>query len=211
MSRSPASKVSGSAVSIERLSISRGVSRRTCDSRRLPGRGGLVIRRTEHRDGHGDTGGEGQGDGRQGHRHAATVELVAEHGDEAAFERRLAGHGEPAGVRPAGGREPRDDIEEVSGVRGWPHAVGQDQVVARSFTLHAQTPGGQPHQGIEPVQGTRDLRQQSSHGVATLHVGELVQQDRSQLLVAPVPGGGGKHQAISKDAPDPRNGPVRVQ
>ena len=111
---------------------------------------------------------------------------------------------------PAGGREPRDDVEQVSGVSGRPHAAGQDQVVARSFTLHAQTPGGQPHQGIEPVQGTRDLRQQSSPGVATLNVGELVQQDRSQLLVAPVPGRGGKHQVISKDAPDQRNGPVRV-
>ena len=98
----------------------------------------------------------------------------------------------------------------MSRVGGRPHAAGQDQIVARSFTLHAKTPGGEPHQRIEPVQSTRDLRQQLSHRVATLDVGELVQQDGSQLLAAPVPRRRGKQQTRSKDAPDDGNRLVRV-
>ena len=173
-------------------------------------RAGLFIRRTEHRDGHGEYRSDCKSDCGEGRRHAATVEVLAEYGDEAAFERRLAGHREPAGLRPAGGREPRDDFEQMSRVGRRPHAAGQNQIVARSFTFHAKTPGGEPHQGIEPVQSTRDLRQQLSHRVATLDVGELVQQDGSQLLAAPMPRRCGKQQTRSKNAPDNGNRLVRV-
>ena len=98
----------------------------------------------------------------------------------------------------------------MSRVGGRPHAAGQNQIVARSFTFHAKTPGGEPHQGIEPVQSTRDLRQQLSHRVATLDVGELVQQNGSQLLAAPMPRRRGKQQTTSKNAPDHGNRLVRV-
>jgi len=67
-----------------------------------------------------------------------------------------------------------------------PHAAGQNQIIARSFTFHAQSPGGGPHQWIEPVQGTGDLRQQLGQCVATLDVGEFVQQNGSQLLATPI-------------------------
>src|SRR5436190_629421 len=98
----------------------------------------------------------------------------------------------------------------MSRVGGWPHAAGQNQIVARSFTLHAKTPAGKPHQWIEPIESTRDLRQQLSQRVATLDVGELVQQNGSQLLAAPMPRRRGKQQTTAENAPDNGNRFVRV-
>ncbi|HEV3339369.1 MAG TPA: hypothetical protein VG125_03400 [Pirellulales bacterium] len=93
----------------------------------------------------------------------------------------------------------------MSRVGRGPHAAGQNQIVARSFTFHAETPGGEPHQRIEPVKSTGNLRQQLSHRVATLDVGQLVQQNGSQLLAGPLPRRDGKQQSASKNAPDDGN------
>ena len=125
---------------------------------------------------------------------AATVQVFAEDGDQATFDRKPAGHRKPAGLRPAARRKRSDDFEQMSRVGGRPHAARQNQIVARSFTFHAKTPGGEPHQRIEPVQSTRDLHEQLSDRVATLHVGELVQQNRSQLFATPMPAAAGSNR-----------------
>ena len=137
--------------------------------------GGLFIHRTDHSDGHGDASSDDKSDCGERRRHAATVVVFAEYSDEPGFERRLAGQRKPAELGPTDGRDACDDFEQVSRVFGRPHAARQDQIVARAFTFHAKTPGGEPHQRIEPVQSTRDLSHQLSHHVATLDVGELVQ------------------------------------
>ena len=66
---------------------------------------------------------------------AAAVQLLTQHRDEAAVERRLVGeYRQPAGLRPAGGRELRDDFEKMPRVGGQTvvHAAGQDQIVSEA-------------------------------------------------------------------------------
>src|SRR5438034_1379569 len=91
------------------------------------------------------------------------------------------------------------------------HAPGQNQIVARAFTFHAKTPGGEPHQWIEPVQRTRDLRQQLSQRVPTLDVGEFVQQHGAQLRAAPLPRSLGKQETKLKYAPNNGDSPFWVK
>jgi hypothetical protein len=65
--------------------------------------------------------------------------------------------------------------------------MGQHEIVACSFTLYMQTPGGEPDQRIEPMQSTRKLCQQLHNGVTAFDVSEFVQQHGSQQLPAPLP------------------------
>jgi hypothetical protein len=71
--------------------------------RRFRCSGLLLIRRAQHGDGNGDTHAEDERDGDEGGCHATAVQFLAEHGEEAAFERGLACHREAAGSRPARG------------------------------------------------------------------------------------------------------------
>ena len=56
------------------------------------------------------------------------------------------------------------------------HAIGEYEIVARSFMFHVQTPRGEPDEWIEPVQSTCDLCQQLSDRVTAFEVSQFVQQ-----------------------------------
>jgi len=119
---------------------------------------GFFIRRAEHATGDGDAGGQGQGDQREGHRHAATIEIFTEQPRRVGLRWTTSRHREPAGLHPTSGRKLRDDFKQMPCVRARPHAAGQNQIIARSLAFHRKTPGGEPREWVEPMQSTRELR-----------------------------------------------------
>lgn len=115
------------------------------------------------------------------------------------------------GLSPRRRRQPGRDIQKMLRVCGSCDAVAQNKVIASLFSLDVPSPGGKPNQRIEPIQRTCKLCQQLSHLVASFDMSELVQQHRSELIVAPFPSCNGQQQSNIPHAPDNRNGAFAVK
>ena len=90
----------------------------------------------------------------------------------------------------------------MPGVGGWFDATGEDHVVARTFSFHMQTPGGQPDQRIEPMEGAGELGEPLHESIAATNVGQFVEEDGLELLLVPCDGLRRQHEPWPPDAPD---------
>ena len=88
------------------------------------------------------------------------------------------------------------------GVRRSSNAARQDKVIAGAFAFDMQSPGGEPDERVEPVQGAGELSQQLSENITTFDVSKFVQEHRSQLLVGPVCCRDGKHESRAENTPN---------
>ena len=77
------------------------------------------------------------------------------------------------------------NLEQVTGVRAGLGARGDHTVIAGQFALDSQTMGCPPDQGVEPVDGTCDLRGYLGQTVVSGHVRELVPKHGSPPVGAP--------------------------
>jgi len=114
-------------------------------------------------------------------------------------------------VCPAVGGEGGDCVEKMSCVGGGAHAAGEDEIVTGAFALDADAPGGEPGEGVEPVERAGDLSEELNEDVSAFEVGEFVKEYGFELFGIPVAGGLGEEEARFENSEDERDGFVRVE